>query len=34
MAGLLLDDLRHQLPRLERQAAPVHDVTSASGFHH
>ena len=34
MADLLVDDLRRVLPRLEKQAAPVHDERSASGFHH
>jgi glutamate decarboxylase len=34
MADLLVDDLRRVLPRLETQAAPVHDARSASGFHH
>ncbi|MFN8186903.1 MAG: glutamate decarboxylase [Gaiellales bacterium] len=34
MAGLLLDDLRHQLPRLARQPAPVHDASAGSGFRH
>jgi glutamate decarboxylase len=34
MADLLLDDLKRQLPRLEKQPAPVHDSTAASSFHH
>jgi glutamate decarboxylase len=34
MADLLLDDLRRQLPRLQKQPAPVHDADSAAGFHH
>ncbi len=33
MAGLLVADLKRQLPRLEKQAAPVHD-TGTAGFHH
>jgi glutamate decarboxylase len=33
MAGLLVADLERQLPRLQRQPAPVHDE-SATGFHH
>ena len=32
MAGLLVDDLKRQLPRLQKQAAPVHDTGAA--FHH
>jgi hypothetical protein len=31
---LLLADLKRQLPRLERQPAPVRDDSSAAGFHH
>jgi len=34
MADLFLDDLRRQLPHLERHAAPVHDAGSGSAFHH
>jgi glutamate decarboxylase len=34
LADLLVADMERQLPRLERQPAPVHDVTTASGFHH
>jgi len=34
MADLLLADLKRALPRLQAQAAPVHDSTSASHFHH
>ena len=33
MADMFLD-LKRQLPRLERQPVPVHDDSSASGFHH
>ena len=33
MADMLVDDLKRQLPRLEKQAAPLHDG-SATGFHH
>jgi glutamate decarboxylase len=33
MADLLVADLRRQLPRLEKQAAPLHE-TAATGFHH
>ena len=34
LADLLVADLKRQLPRLENQAAPVHDSSSAAGFHH
>ena len=34
VADLLLRDLKRQLPRLEKQAEPVHDVATAAGFHH
>ncbi len=34
LADLLIADLKRQLPRLEAQAAPVHDRTTASAFHH
>src|SRR5262249_50169342 len=34
LADLLVGDLRRQLPRLERQPAPVHDASTASGFRH
>ncbi len=34
MADLLLADVERQLPRLQRQPQPVHDVTTASGFRH
>ena len=34
LADLLLRDLERQLPRLQRQAAPVHDAASGSGFRH
>ena len=34
VAGLFLDDLKRELPRLERQCAPVHNGTAATGFHH
>jgi glutamate decarboxylase len=33
-ADLLIRDLKRQLPRLEKQPAPAHDVTTASSFHH
>ena len=33
MADLLIDDIKRQLPRLERQAAPLHEG-SATSFHH
>jgi len=34
VADLLIADFERQLPRLQKQAAPVHDAASASGFHH
>jgi glutamate decarboxylase len=34
LADLLVGDLQRQLPRLERQPAPVHDASTASGFRH
>jgi len=34
MADLLVADLERQLPRLEKQQAPVHDSMTAAGFHH
>jgi glutamate decarboxylase len=34
MADLFLDDLKRQLPRLEKQAGPIHDSESGAGFSH
>jgi len=34
LADLLVADLNRQLPRLQAQAVPVHDSTTASAFHH
>jgi glutamate decarboxylase len=34
LADLLVSDIERQLPRLEKQQAPVHDSTTAAGFHH
>jgi glutamate decarboxylase len=34
MADLLVADIERQLPRLQAQSSPVHDRTSAAGFHH
>jgi glutamate decarboxylase len=34
VAGLFVNDLKRQLPRLEKQAAPVKDKDSSSGFKH
>ncbi|HEX3268840.1 MAG TPA: hypothetical protein VHQ98_12730, partial [Gaiellaceae bacterium] len=34
LAELLVADIERQLPRLQRQAAPLHDGSGASGFHH
>jgi hypothetical protein len=31
---LLVADIERQLPRLQNQAAPVHDAEGAAGFHH
>jgi glutamate decarboxylase len=34
LADLLVGDLERQLPRLQKQPAPVHDRSTASSFHH
>jgi glutamate decarboxylase len=34
MADLLVADIERQLPRLQKQSAPLHDGAGASGFHH
>jgi glutamate decarboxylase len=34
LADLLVNDLRRQLPRLQKQPAPLHDATTASAFRH
>ena len=34
MADLLMSDLERQLPRLQAQAAPVHDADAGAAFHH
>jgi glutamate decarboxylase len=34
LADMLVSDLKRQLPRLQKQPAPVHDGRNASGFHH
>ena len=34
MADLLIEDLERQLPRLQKQAQPVHDAGTATAFHH
>ena len=34
MADLLVADIERQLPRLQAQPAPIHDSTTAAGFHH
>ena len=34
MADLLIGDIRQELPRLKKQAVPVHDRKTSSGFHH
>ena len=34
MADMLVADLERQLPRLQRQSAPLHEGDGATGFHH
>ncbi len=34
LADMLLADLARDLPRLQKQAEPVHDASTASSFHH
>jgi len=34
LADLLVRDLERQLPRLQKQPAPIHDGAGASTFHH
>jgi len=34
MADMVVADLKRQLPRLEKQPAPVHDESTAASFHH
>ena len=34
MADMLVDDLKRQLPHLERQGAPIHDATTTKTFSH
>jgi glutamate decarboxylase len=34
MADLLIADIERQLPRLQKQSAPLHAGSDASGFHH
>ena len=34
MADMLVADLKRQLPRLQAQPHPIHDSSTASGFHH
>jgi len=34
LADMLLNDMKHHLQRLEKQPAPVHDRSAASGFRH
>lgn len=34
LADLLVSDIERQLARLEKQPAPVHDSSTAAGFHH
>jgi len=34
LADMLVNDIKRQLPRLQKQAEPVHDSSTASSFHH
>jgi glutamate decarboxylase len=34
LADLLIGDIKRQVPRLQKQSAPLHDGTGATGFHH
>jgi glutamate decarboxylase len=34
LADLLVADIERQLPRLQKQSAPVHDAETATSFHH
>ena len=34
MADMLVDDLKRQLPHLERQAGPIHDESTTKAFNH
>ena len=34
LADMLVDDIKRHLPRLEKQPAPAHDRSAASGFRH
>jgi hypothetical protein len=34
IADLLVSDLERQLPRLQKQATPLHEGAEATGFHH
>jgi len=34
LADMLIGELKHQLPRLEKQPYPAHDESTGSGFHH
>jgi len=34
LGDLMIADLKRQLPKLQQQAEPVHDASSAASFHH
>ncbi len=34
LADMLVNDVKRQLPRLQKQPAPIHDSSTASSFHH
>lgn len=34
MAEMLLEDIKQEIPRFEKQAAPVHTAQTSSAFHH
>jgi glutamate decarboxylase len=34
LADLLIEDIKRQLPRLQKQSEPLHDDSGATGFHH
>jgi glutamate decarboxylase len=34
LGDLMIADLKRQLPKLQQQAEPVHDASSAQSFHH
>jgi len=34
VADMLVNDIKRQLPRLQKQPSPVNDGANASSFHH